>query len=99
MQFVPSINFVKVALLGLLLAFSPHNAFSQPTELQLKKVSLPLQKKWTTTSANESLVFIVAVKDTRTFKNKIASESRVKIVYEYPAASVLLLRAKWSDVL
>lgn len=99
MQFVPSINFVTVGLLGLLLAFSPHAGFSQPTELQLKKLSLPLQKKWTATSGNESSIFIIAVKDTRTFKNKIASESRVKIVYEYPAASLLLLRAKWSDVL
>jgi hypothetical protein len=99
MRFVPSINFVTLALLGLLLTFSPHAVFSQPTELQLKKFSLPLQKKWTVASANESSVFIVAVKDTHAFKNSITSESSVKIVYEYPAANVLLLRAKWSDVL
>jgi len=100
MQFVPSINSVTVvALLGLLLVFSPHLVLSQPTEPQLRKFSLPLQKKWTAISANESSVFLVAVKDTRAFKKNMDSGSRVKIVYEYPAANVLLLRAKWSDVL
>jgi Subtilase family/Secretion system C-terminal sorting domain len=99
MRFVPSINFVMAALLGLLLLFTHPPVFSQPTELQLKKFSLPLQKKWTATSANESSVFIIATKDTRAFKNTIASDPQLKIVYEYPSTNVLLLRAKWSDVL
>jgi subtilase family protein/type IX secretion system substrate protein len=99
MQFVPSINSVTVALLGLLLVLTPHPVFSQPTESQLRKFSLPLQKQWTAISPNESSVFVIAVKDIRAFKNNIPSESRVKIMYEYPAANVLLLKAKWSDML
>jgi hypothetical protein len=99
MQFVPSINFVAATLLGLFIIFTPHLVLSQPTELQLKKFSLPLLKKWKETSANESALFMISVKDSRAFKNKIASNSPIKIVYEYHTANVLLLRAKWSDVI
>ena len=99
MQSVPSINFVSVNLLALLILFTPYSIFSQPTESQLKKFSLPLQKKWKETSANESSYFIIAVKDSRVFKNEIAAEPRIKIVYEYPSANVLLLKAKWDEVI
>jgi hypothetical protein len=99
MRFVPSINFVTVTLLGLLMMFNPHSVFSQPTESQLKKFSLPLQKKWKETSTNESALFIIAVKDSRVFRNEMPAGSRVKVVYEYPSVNVLLLKATWSDLL
>src|SRR5580765_2277699 len=98
MRFVPSINFVTVTLLELLVMCTSLAAFSQPTESQLKKFSLPLQKKWKETLANESSSFIIAVKDSRVFRNEMALESRVKIVYEYPSANVLVLKTKWNDL-
>jgi len=99
MRFVPSINFVSVAFLELIVTLTPYSVFSQPTESQLKKFSLPLQKKWREASVDESSLFIIAVKDLRVFKNEMAAESRVKIEYEYPSANVLLVKAKWNDLI
>ena len=100
MQSVPWINLLGKVLAALLFLFlSPQSLLSQPTGAQLKKLSLPLQKKWNQRPGKEYSVFIVAVQNSRSFKNKIDSVSRVKIIYEYPNANVFLIRATWSAII
>ncbi len=103
MQSVPSINYraksKAVLVLVLFIFFIPHVIFSQPTEPQLKKFSLPLQKKWKEKSLKETSVFVVAVKNFLRFKNNTEKNSRVKIIYEYKGANIFLIKTSWDEVL
>jgi len=100
MQSVPWINLLGKGLTALFfLVLIPQSLLSQPTGPQLKKLSLPLQKKWNERPGKEYSVFIVAVQNSPAFKNKIDSLSRFKIIYEYPNANVFLIRATWSDII
>src|SRR5437764_224146 len=100
MRSVPWINLLGKGLAALFFLFLiPQSLLSQPTGPQLKKLSLPLQKKWNEKRDKEYSVFIVAVQNSPSFKNKIDSISRVKIIYEYPNANVFLIRTTWSEII
>jgi hypothetical protein len=87
----------KTALL-LFILFIPQIIFSQITEPQLKKFSLPLQKKWKEKSAKETSVFMVAVKNSAAFKSYLEKNSVAKIIYEYREANIFLIKATWNEV-
>src|SRR5258705_10134576 len=101
MQSVPSINSMtaRKALLLLFLFFIPYIIFSQPADLQLKKFSPILQKKWKEKSPKETSVFMVAVKSSPGFKNSIEKNLLVKIVYEYKGANIFLIKTTWNEVM
>jgi hypothetical protein len=98
MQSVPSINCIVKLIAVLILTgfFTP--LFSQPTELQLKKFSLPLRERWRQKPAKESSFFIVAVKDFTSFKTNIEKNPFVKIIYKYQGANVFLIKTTWSEL-
>src|SRR6266487_4199584 len=100
MQSVPSINCIVklIAVLILTAFFTPQSIFSQPTELQLKKFSLPLRKRWRQKPTKEPSFFIAAVKDFISFKTNIEKNPLVKIIYNYQGANVFLLKTTWSEL-
>lgn len=99
MRSVPWINSVARYLISLVIVFFPYLTFSQPTESQLRKLSLPLQKKSKERSSTEIALFILAVKNAQVFKDKIAPVLAIKIIYEYPAAQVFLVKATWGEMM
>ncbi len=100
MQSVPSINCVVklMPVLILIVFFTPQLIFSQPTELQLKKFSLPLRERWRQKPTKEPSFFIVAVKDFTSFKTNIEKNPLVKIIYNYQGANVFLIKTTWSEL-
>ena len=78
---------------------SPYFLLSQPTEPQLKKFSPVLQGKWKARSPKETSIFSIAVADFPRFKNDIAKNSGIKIIFEYKGANVLLVRTSWSELI
>src|SRR6266487_2070073 len=100
MQSVPSINCIVklIAVLILTAFFTPQSIFSQPTELQLKKFSLPLRKRWRQKPTKEPSFFIAAVKDFISFKTNIEKNPLVKIIYNYQGANVFLIKTTWSEL-
>src|SRR5205809_4229453 len=99
MRFVPSTNCTLRTVLLLFVFLSPYFLFSQPTEPQLKKFSPVLQGQWKARSPKETTVFTIAVNDFPRFKNEIEKDSRVKIIFEYQKANVLLVRTTWNEVI
>src|SRR5207237_10029159 len=100
MRSVPWINLLGKGLGALFFLFLiPQSLLSQPTGPQLKKLSLALQKKWNEKRDEEYSVFIVAVQNSPSFKNKIDSISHVKIIYKYSNANVFLIRITWSEII
>ena len=100
MQSVPSIKFIGKlkACLVILIFLIPGIIFSQPGEPQLKKISLPLQKKLEEKSLQETSVFLIAVKNFDRFKNNIEKNSHIKIIYEYKEANIFLVKTVWKEV-
>jgi len=99
MRSVPSTNCTLRTGLLLFVFLSPYFLFSQPTEPQLKKFSPVLQGQWKARSPKETTVFTIAVNDFPRFKNEIEKDPRVKIIFEYQKANVLLVRTTWNEVI
>ena len=99
MRSVPSTNCTLRTGLLLFVFLSPYFLFSQPTEPQLKKFSPVLQGQWNARSPKETTVFTIAVNDFPRFKNEIEKDPRVKIIFEYQKANVLLVRTTWNEVI
>jgi hypothetical protein len=101
MRSVPWINYIGklTAVLFLFVFFIPHSVFSQPTELQLRKFSLPLQIKWKEKPTKQTSVFVIAVKDFSKFKTNIEKNSLVRIIYEYKEANIFLVRTTWDEII
>jgi len=72
---------------------------SQPSEAQLKKLSLPLKEKWTKKSSKEVSVFIVAVKNFESFQLESKKDAEIKIIYEYKATNTFLIKTTWQQVI
>lgn len=100
MQSVPSINCrVRwVILLVLPAFFACFPAFSQPSEIQLKKLSLPLKEKWKEKSSKEVSVFLISVKNFDNFKRNYEKHSSLKIIYEYTATNTFLVKTTWDQI-
>ncbi|HEV8504397.1 MAG TPA: S8 family peptidase [Chitinophagaceae bacterium] len=101
MRSVPSINCMLAWKTGLLLSFlsGPCMLLSQPTAQQLKKFSPVLQTQWKLRSPQENSLFTVAVNDFSLFKNDIEKNSHVRIVFEYKAANIFLVRTNWNELM
>src|SRR4030095_8595687 len=100
MQSVPSINCrgkKMMLVLAIFLIATP--VLSQPSEVQLKKLSLPLKEGWTKKSYKEVSVFIVAVKNFESFKLDSKKNVEIKIIYEYKATNTFLIKTTWQQVM
>src|SRR4030095_16025254 len=101
MQSVPAINCrgKRMMLLLLIISFVSAPAYPQPSEAQLKKLSLPLKEKWTKKSSKEVSVFVVTVKNFERFKLESKKNAEIKIIYEYKATNTFLIKTTWQQVI
>ena len=100
MQSVPSINWwgrltVALSVIGLIF---PQALLSQPTELQLKKFSPPLQKYWRQKRGNQISVFTIAVSQPDAFTKSIETNPAVTVIYQYRPANVFVIKTTWDQL-
>src|SRR6185436_14770810 len=101
MRSVPSINcsFAWRTCLLFSIFSLPYILFSQPTGAQLKKFSPVLQSQWRLRIPEANSLFVVAVNNFSVFKSDMEKNPRVRIVFEYKAANVFLVRTSWNEIL
>jgi Subtilase family/Secretion system C-terminal sorting domain len=88
---------MMLLVLAIFLIATP--VLSQPSEAQVKKLSLPLRERWTKKSSKEVSVFVVTVKNFERFKLESKKNAEIKIIYEYKATNTFLIKTTWQQVI
>jgi hypothetical protein len=88
---------MMLLVLAIFLIATP--VLSQPSEAQVKKLSLPLRERWTKKSSKEVSVFVVAVKNFERFELDSKKNAEIKIIYEYKATNTFLIKTTWQQVI